>query len=192
MHETLDNEIVAINAMIKSLEGLDNTAKQRVLNYVAERMGVNIIINNTNLSSGEDAHLLSPTIPTIPVSTHTNTSVDIRTLKDQKQPKTAIQMAVLVAYYLQDLSPAKKETITAEDLTTYFKQANFPLPKGEIRFTLVNAKNAGYFESAGDGQFKLNPVGYNLAVHQLPGSNGKIENNKSKKSKTKNKKTSRK
>jgi hypothetical protein len=28
-------------------------------------------------------------------------------------------------------------------------------------------KNAGYLDSAGTGQYKLNPVGYNLVVHRM-------------------------
>jgi hypothetical protein len=33
--------------------------------------------------------------------------------------------------------------------------------------TLVNAKDAGYLEALGDGNYRLNPVGYNLIAHVL-------------------------
>jgi hypothetical protein len=33
---------------------------------------------------------------------------------------------------------------------------------------LVDARGAGYFDSAGRGKYKLNPVGHNLVVHKLP------------------------
>jgi hypothetical protein len=117
---------------------------------------------------------VTPSLPVIPQNIGSATGlIDIRALKEQKQPKTSIQMAVLVAYYLQELAPEleKKGSVTTEDLTKYVKQANYPLPKGNMRFTLINAKNAGYFESIGDGQFKLNPVGYNLATFHLPNQN---------------------
>jgi ABC-type tungstate transport system substrate-binding protein len=77
-------------------------------------------------------------------------------------------MAAVVAYYLSELaSPDKrKKRINAIDVETYFKIADFPLP--EIRFTLPNAKAAGYFNAVGDGEYELNAVGHNLVVHNLP------------------------
>jgi hypothetical protein len=84
-------------------------------------------------------------------------------------------MAALVAYYLAEVAPEayRNQTMTAHDVKTYFKQAAFPLPSS-AKMTLVHAKNAGYLESAGTGQYRLNPVGYNLVVHALPSqSSGK-------------------
>jgi hypothetical protein len=95
---------------------------------------------------------------------------DIRALAQHKSPKSANEMAALVAYYLADVVPqaARKDTISADDLKVYFKRAGFKLPSSP-KMTLVNAKNAGYLESTGTaGQYKLNPVGYNLVVHNLP------------------------
>jgi hypothetical protein len=78
-------------------------------------------------------------------------------------------MACLVAYYLQELAQPneRKDTITTADIDKYFKQASFKLPK-VIPQVLPNAKSSGYFDSAGSGSYKLNAVGYNLAVHTLP------------------------
>ena len=94
---------------------------------------------------------------------------DIRTLKEEKQPKTAIEMAALMAYYLKELAPIgeRKDSVSAADVKNYFLQAQFKLPASDKQ-TLINAKNAGFFESAGEGEFKLNPVGYNLVIHSLP------------------------
>jgi len=80
-------------------------------------------------------------------------------------------MAALVAYYLSEAAPegVRKQTINTDDIKTYFKQAPFKLPSRPEQ-TLLNAKNAGYFDSVGGGQYKLNPVGYNLVVHNLPAS----------------------
>jgi hypothetical protein len=80
-------------------------------------------------------------------------------------------MAALVAYYLSELAgdDERKDAINAADLEKYFKQAGFKLPKA-IPQTLLNAAAAGYFDALGNGQYKLNPVGYNLAVHGLPRS----------------------
>ena len=79
-------------------------------------------------------------------------------------------MAAVVAYYLSELAPPeeRKSSVNVQDITKYFKQANFPLPKA-IKDMLSHARDAGYLDSAGEvGQYKLNPVGYNLVVHNLP------------------------
>jgi hypothetical protein len=100
-------------------------------------------------------------------------SVDIRTFKEEKQPSSAMEMAATVAYYLSELAPLpeRKSEVQVEDMVKYFKQANFPLPKSP-QFLLVNAKNAGYFDSIGSGNYKLNTVGYNLVAHNLPRDDG--------------------
>lgn len=97
------------------------------------------------------------------------TNIDIRSLKEQKQPSNALEMACLVAYYLQELasSDERKSEITSSDLDKYFKQAVYPLPK-KMAQVLVDAKASGYLDSTGRGIYKLNPVGYNLAAHGLP------------------------
>lgn len=95
--------------------------------------------------------------------------VDIRSLKEEKQPNSAKQMACVVAYYLQELAPAdeKKDTVSTKDIEKYFKQAGFKLPT-KVEQVLVDAKRSGYFESAVRGEYKLNAVGYNLVAHTLP------------------------
>jgi hypothetical protein len=96
-------------------------------------------------------------------------ATDIRTLKERKSPVSVAEMACLVAYYLQSIAPLqdRKQTITSADLDTYFRQADFPLPKRMMQ-VLVDAKGAGYFDSAGRGAYRLNAVGHNLIVHTLP------------------------
>jgi hypothetical protein len=78
-------------------------------------------------------------------------------------------MAVLVAYYVSHLAAQKdrKNAISTKDIETWFKIAGYKLPTAPA-FTLPNAKNAGYLDSVGHGEYKLNPVGYNLVVHSLP------------------------
>ena len=97
--------------------------------------------------------------------------MDIRTLKEQKKPASARQMACIVAFYLQELAPApeKKESVNASDLDKYFKQAGFKLP-GKMSQVLIDLKAAGYLDIVARGEYKLNAVGYNLVAHNLPGS----------------------
>jgi hypothetical protein len=98
--------------------------------------------------------------------------MDIRTLKETKQPKSANEMAALVAFYLSEVaSPVeRKQEIDKTDIERYFKLANFKLT-AKAGQTLVNAKVAGYLDAGGGvGQYKLNPVGYNLVVHRMGSS----------------------
>ncbi len=175
-----DKEIKAIADILASLEGLDLQARERVFKYVIERMGVQVkmpstpFLETSYLKEGLDRPFSPNSAPGL--------SSDIRSLKDQKQPETAIQMAVLVAYYLQEVaSPEeRKESIGVDDIQKYFKQAGFALPKIPIS-ALKNAKAAGYLESADRGTYKLNPVGYNLIAHGLPSKGGAVNGKRSKK-----------
>jgi hypothetical protein len=79
-------------------------------------------------------------------------------------------MTALVAYYVSEVRKDEQKGITIgkQDIIDFFKQAGFKLP-GDPKDALTNAKNAGFLDSTGTpGQYKLNPVGYNLIVHDLP------------------------
>jgi hypothetical protein len=93
---------------------------------------------------------------------------DIKTLKNEKQPSSAKQMACVVAYYLTEIAPEneKKRTVNASDLEKYFKQAGYPQVKMDQ--LLIDCKKSGYLESEARGEYTLNRVGYNLVAHQLP------------------------
>lgn len=95
--------------------------------------------------------------------------IDIRTLRNQKQPASAQQMACVVAYYLQEYAPKDERTkeVTTADLERLFKQAGFKL-QSRMQQVLVDAKTAGYFESVDRGKYRLTRVGYNLVTHSLP------------------------
>jgi hypothetical protein len=95
--------------------------------------------------------------------------IDIRTLRNQKQPSSVQQMACIVAYYLQEHAPKdeRSKEVTTADLERLFKQAGYKLPS-RMEQVLVNAKIAGYFESVDRGKYRLTRVGYNLVTHSLP------------------------
>lgn len=98
--------------------------------------------------------------------------LDIRTLKDQKQPDSARQMACIVAYYLMDHAPEaeRKEIITTAEVERYFKQAGYKLPT-KLEQLLIDCKKSGYFEAVARGEYKLTRVGYNLVTHSMPKGN---------------------
>ena len=158
-----DVELKAMAAVIDALTPLDETARARVVDYVFRRLGLpRVPLPRTE---GVRATLVEGDTRVLPSSV-----TDIRSLTAQKQPKTAIEMAAIVAYYLSELAPIseRKTEIRVEDIKKYFKQADFRLP-GAASQTLVHTKNAGYLDGGAQrGHYKLNPVGYNLVAHHLP------------------------
>ncbi len=165
-----DSELQAMQIILTTLGELDTQARGRVLDYVFRRlglvaqdsaMGLGVDLGRSDLPQPSEggAGLLPPP-----------EARDIRSLKDAKDPKSAAEMAAVVAYYLAELAPPseRKMSVTTADLEKYFKQAKYPLPKA-LRVTLANAASAGYFDVVARGQYRLNPIGYNLVAHGLPG-----------------------
>jgi len=161
--DKLDSELNAIKTIVTVLEPLDFETRKFVIETVFKKLNINdyspaktssSLLNLTG-SGFEDKGLNNP--------------IHILDLKKEKQPASANEMAAIVAYYLGNCAPEKerKDTITTKDLETYFKIADYKLPN-KIRFTLNNAKKAGYFDSTKEGEYKLNAIGYNLVVHSLP------------------------
>ena len=112
---------------------------------------------------------------------------DVRSFFDEKRPSSDVEAAATAAYYHRYLAPddQRRETIDSALLQDAFRLARRPLPPN-LRYTLQNARNAGYLDSAGSGEFKLNAVGYNLVEHAL-GSND-VQGASSKRRGTKKKK----
>lgn len=154
-------ELDALNAVVKALRGLSLESQRRVFDSAMVLLG---------FSQSREEVSLPPAKPQ-PSSIEAGTVRDVRGLKEQKTPESANEMAAVVAYYLAEVvNPTEqKKTIDISDIEKYFKQAQYPLPSN-VPMTLVNAKNAGYFDAVGGGQYKLNPVGYNLVAHTLPRS----------------------
>lgn len=161
----------AIDILLEALEPLDEASRETAMLAVCRQL--NISSGPTTKESPQSpggAAATSPTTASPQTSPSPTTRIDIRSLKDQKKPNSAKQMACIVAYYLKELADAeeKKETVSTADLEKYFKQAGFKLPT-RMAQVLVDAKASGYFESAGRGEYKLNAVGHNLVAHNLPG-----------------------
>ena len=181
-----DAELKAIPAILAALIPLKREGRTRVLDYVLKRLGMSSEptgpTSTQTVSHSADAYVLVPT------SLPAGQPNDIRSLTKQKVPRSANEMAALVAYYLAEVAPEpyRKQTITADDIKVYFKQAPFKLPSS-AQMTLVNAKNAGYLEPSGEaGQYRLNPVGYNLVAHSLPAGTAGVKKIPHKKTKKKN------
>ncbi len=164
----------AIDDVVQALEPLEISARKTALVAVCSHLQIEL----ENISESEispqnltttDPSPTPPNQPTSPSPKPSKANIDIRTLKEQKKPASAKQMACLVAYYLQEhaTKEERKETVSTSDLEKYFKQAGFKLPQ-RMAQVLPDAKNSGYFDSGTRGEYKLNAVGYNLIVHNLP------------------------
>lgn len=158
-------EIEAIAAIVEALEPLDPQARRRALLYAINVFSVDLTAQHHKSPSILE-HNVEKSVLGKPIGAQ-QTLKDIRTLTQEKSPRSAVEMAALAAYYLSEEAPDKKEIFEVEDLKRLFKQGGFHLPT-KPEMTLVHAKNAGYLDSLGKGKYKLNPVGYNLVVHGLP------------------------
>lgn len=169
MPEQIDKEVDAIKAVLSALEPLTPIARNSVLEYVIKRLQIAVSVHGGRStaapplmqSAGASAdRQFSPEAPTV---TH------IKQLKEQKKPRSANEMAALVAYFLAEVAPSndRKKTVNTKDIETQFKIAGFPLPD-HVQMTLPNAKSAGYFDAVGEGEYRLNAVGHNLVVHSMP------------------------
>ncbi|MFA6056371.1 MAG: hypothetical protein WC769_13465 [Thermodesulfovibrionales bacterium] len=193
MAEGIDKEIDAIKTVLAALEPLSREARLSVLDYAIRRLGIQYA--GTASSQPPQSPLPAATLPqgkaaaTVTTGTQEKTAppVHIEKLKDEKKPRSANEMSAIVAYFLAHVAPEgqRKTTVTTHDMETYFRIARFPLPK-QIRVTLQNAKNAGYFDAVGDGEYKLNAIGYNLVAHNMPrGGSGEKRSRPSKRTKSK-------
>jgi hypothetical protein len=161
---TKDKELEAISSIIDLLKPLDAIARSRVFEYVLKRLEMEAVraapvAPSTESSVGPQGVTMSVMRP------------DIRTLTAEKQPRSANEMVALVAYYLSEIAPEGEgsETINTDLVRKYFKMARFPMPRAP-EYTVANAAAAGYLEKVSRGEYRLNPVGYNLIVHGLPRS----------------------
>lgn len=155
----------SIDAIIGVLEKLDDQSRDTALSAACAHLGIARVVKQD--STSQQRTLTNE--PVAEVRANSRAVVDIRTLKNQKQPKSAQQMACLVAYYLQEEAPSedRKSTINSDDIEKYFKQAGFKLPT-KIRQVLSDGKLHGYFEAVARGEYRLNAVGYNLVAHSMP------------------------
>ena len=175
--EQFKAEVDAIGVVLAQLEPLSDGARRRVLDYVLQALqmspgdtGRGHDHGNDNASTGGVATLLDRNQEG---DGDGERRPDIRSLREQKQPRSAVEMAVVASYYLTELAPddERKEAIETADLTKLFKQAAYPLP-AKMPNILGSAASAGYLDLIDRGHYRLNPVGHNLVVHNLPTGDG--------------------
>ena len=129
MSDPVDQEIEAIKRVLQALTPLSPKARASVLNYVVKRL--DMIISSPQEQSPapgapgdgkqETEQQRAPEVPT-----------HIKDLKEQKKPRSANEMAALVAYYLANVVPIadRKQTVTQNDIVTTSR-----LPHSDFRNT---------------------------------------------------------
>jgi len=186
MSDEIDKEVEAIGVVLKALEPLNVEVRASVIEYIIRRLQIKT--GNEAAQEFVRRQIVESSTPSL--ADVVSREVHLTELVAEKKPQSAIEMAVLVAYYLSNSAPAseRKESITTKDIETYFKIGGYRLPS-KPQFTLPNTKNAGYLDAQGNGEYKLNPVGYNLVVHSMPTSSQKATVGKRTKRKTAAKKS---
>lgn len=146
--ESYAPEVAAIGVVLEALEPLTGPARERVLEYVTNALGV-VRAPVVPVMSTPAAPATVDTVAPPPAAAAPNV-VDIRALKEAKAPSSANEMAAVAAYYLREHAPAdeRSDTIDTATVQKLFKQAGYPLPT-RIDKTLSNAAAAGYFDQAG-------------------------------------------
>lgn len=170
MADTEDDGVSAITTLLDTLRPLKPETRANVLDYVFKTLGITAPGPAGSPSPPLPAVPASPAAPAIPPASQHGVSQNLRTITEQKQPKTANEMVAIMAYYLSEHAPQgeRRDHIVADDIKKYFVQAGFPQPTGRPNNALTNAKNAGYLDAMSGGQYRLNPVGHNLVVYKLP------------------------
>jgi len=173
--QKVDLELQAIGTLLSALEPLSDEACKNIIMYVFQRLGMEF--------APQDPRSATPPMSVAAAShaagleAEAATAIDIRSFKEEKLPRTASEMVAVAAYYLAHLAPPgeRRDHIVADDIRRCFLQASFPLPSAPPHITLVKAADAGYVDARERGQYRLNPVGYNLVTNTLPRTQALLE-----------------
>ncbi len=174
--------LVAAQNIVAELEGMPSEQQSLALKFASETLGLQV--PKTTPPPGSPLHSSQPTPPH--EASGADHSTDIRSFTAMKAPNSDQQFTAVVAYFYQfEAKPEeRKETVDAETMKEAARLAGRPQVK-RWNMTLTNAKNSGYLDGAGSGQFKLSSVGENLVAITLPddGGQGKSKTAKKKSSK---------
>jgi hypothetical protein len=154
------------------LNGREKSEQERIMRWIGESLGLTTAPSGPSGIGGLPPATPSPAGPPGTQVTHPpepKRSKDIRSFMGEKNPKSDVHVAAVIAYFyrFEASQPDRKETLTATELDDASRQARgygFKVP----RVTLNNACLTGYFDRVGRGRFKLNAVGENLVAMALP------------------------
>ena len=154
----------AAKAIVEALKGLDKPSQTLAIRFASESLGVSGVAMQSPPAVGAPSPMSQPEVRG---ATH---STDIKQFTAAKAPKSDQQFAAVAAYFyrFEASESSKKDTVDANTLKEAARLAGRRQAKNWT-FTLTNAKNSGYLDSAGSGQYRINSVGENLVAIALPG-----------------------
>jgi hypothetical protein len=167
---TAKSPLDAAQKIVAELTDMTPDYQSLALKFAMETLGLQLPSPNA-----QPAHVLPPTAHHPPATPPTHGggghSTDIKSFTTSKAPKSDQQFAAVVAYFYQFEAPPdqRKDMIDVETMKQAARLAGRKQAP-QWRFTLQNAKTAGYLDGAGDGNYKLSPVGENLVAITLPGN----------------------
>jgi hypothetical protein len=154
----------AAKRIVEALKGLDKPSQTLAIRFASESLGLSGVAMQSPPAVGAPLQMSQPEVRG---ATH---STDIKQFTAVKAPKSDQQFAAVAAYFyrFEASESARKDTI---DVNTLKEAARLAGRRQATNwgFTLNNAKNSGYLDSAGSGQYRINSVGENLVAIALPG-----------------------
>ncbi len=165
----------AIRVLVETLSPFEINDRERIIRWACEKMGMAAIQSVNTMGAKATASVNNPSV-SINEKRESPQSRDIKSFYAEKSPKSDIQLAAVVAYYYKFEAPSSehKEAINGDDLVDACRKIDCTRP-ARARQTMLNAFNAGYFDKAGVGQYRLNAVGENLVAMVLPAGNGETK-----------------
>jgi len=170
------DDLDAVRTIVETLKSFKPEEQQRILRWAVEKVGLPSSSALTSAAGAATAPA-SPAGPAVP-SSHTpattssiSGTLDIKSFIDQKKPRSDVQFAATVAYYLRFEAPPaeRKESIDKSDLLEACRKANSHRLNNPYQ-TLLNAHKLGLLDKGSEkATFVLNTVGENLVAMTLPG-----------------------
>ena len=175
MTDKASDDLDAVRTIVETLGTFEPEEQQRILRWTIEKIGLRPLFGPT--APAGSAISVSSAAPYVPSShspattSSTHGTVDIKTFIDQKQPRSDVQFAATVAYYLRFEAPQgeRKDFINGDDLQEACRKANRDRLTKPYQ-TLMNAHTLGMLDKGSEkATFVINTVGENLVAMTLPG-----------------------
>jgi hypothetical protein len=172
---TAPNEFDVAKAIVDHLKPLDEAMRIRVYRWVAESLAIPLQSSHGHPRLSDNrAGTSPPSVASSPSELEAqpeSKTPDIRSFFSQKQPRTDIHFAAVVAYYFRFVAPLaeRRESINStllQEATRLVDRERLAKPSQ----TLTNAKNQGFLNNTGRGEYSINSVGENLVAMTLPGT----------------------
>jgi hypothetical protein len=166
------SDFMAAEEIKSILNGREKAEQERIIRWISESLGLPTVSSRPFGNPELPPASPSPAGPLVTQDTYHpghKRPKDIRSFMGEKKPKSDVHVAAVIAYFYRFEAPQadRKETLNATELDDASRQARgFGFKRPLV--TLNNARQAGYFDSAGRGRFKLNAVGENLVAMALP------------------------